>query len=77
MRLPGRLVLGVGHATGEKEETTIAANALELITEPLGATWLDRARRSKSAEPMWEPTYRQAPLTATSWEALEQHAQFA
>ena len=27
--------VGVGHATGEKEETTIAANARELIAEPL------------------------------------------
>jgi hypothetical protein len=27
--------VGAGHATGEKEETTIAANTLELIDEPL------------------------------------------
>ena len=27
--------VGVGHATGEKEETTIAANTLDLINEPL------------------------------------------
>src|SRR5215831_13630578 len=47
--------VGVGHATGEKEETTIAANCLELIDEPLGQRWLERARRSNSAEPMWEP----------------------
>src|SRR5205085_9733466 len=47
--------VGVGHATGEKEETTIAANALDLITEPLDRHWLQRARRSTSAEPLWEP----------------------
>lgn len=50
--------VGVGHATGEKEETTIAANTLDLITEPLDQKWLQRARNSTSAEPMWEPIYR-------------------
>jgi tRNA U34 5-methylaminomethyl-2-thiouridine-forming methyltransferase MnmC len=68
--------VGVGHATGEKEETTIAANSLELIREPLDRRWLERAHRSSSAEPMWDPVYRQAPLTPASWEKLQAHAQF-
>src|SRR3954447_16600268 len=51
--------VGAGHATGEKDETTIAANTLELISEPLDQKWLQRARNSTSAEPMWEPVYRQ------------------
>src|SRR5207302_1936754 len=38
--------VGIGHATGEKEETTIAANSLELIDEPLERRWLQRVRRS-------------------------------
>ena len=69
--------VGVGHATGEKEETTIAANTLELLTEPLDRRWLERARRSHSAEPMTEPVYRIAPLSAESWEKLQAHAQFS
>ena len=48
--------VGVGHATGEKEETTIAANDLSLIAEPLDLPLADRARRSHSAEPMMEPS---------------------
>jgi hypothetical protein len=68
--------VGVGHATGEKEETTIAANDLSLISEPLGRKWLDRARRSHSAEPMTRPIYRTAPLSAESWEKLQAHPQF-
>jgi len=68
--------VGVGHATGEKEETTIAANTPELLAEPLDRRWLDRARRSHSAEPMIEPVYRTAPLSAESWERLRQHPQF-
>lgn len=68
--------VGAGHATGEKEETTIAANAAELITEPLDHRWLQRARNSTSAEPLHEPLYRQAPLSASSWAGLQQHPQF-
>jgi tRNA U34 5-methylaminomethyl-2-thiouridine-forming methyltransferase MnmC len=69
--------VGVGHATGQKEETTIAANTLALLDEPLDRRWLQRAQRSTSAEPMWEPVYRQAPLSAPSWERLQRHPQFA
>jgi tRNA U34 5-methylaminomethyl-2-thiouridine-forming methyltransferase MnmC len=69
--------VGAGHATGEKEETTIAANALDLIEEPLGERWLRRARGSTSAEPLWEPVYRQARLAPATWERLRQHPQFS
>ena len=68
--------VGAGHATGEKEETTIAANTLDLITEPLDRKWLARARRSTSAEPLWEPVYRQAKMSDTTWEKLQNHPQF-
>ena len=68
--------VGAGHATGEKEETTIAANTLDLITDPLDTQWLQRVRKSTSAEPMWEPIYRQAPLTKDTLEKLQQHPQF-
>ena len=68
--------VGAGHATGEKEETTIAANTLDLLDEPLGRDWLERARRSRSAEPLWEPVYRQAHLSRESWEKLVRHPQF-
>jgi tRNA U34 5-methylaminomethyl-2-thiouridine-forming methyltransferase MnmC len=69
--------VGVGYATGEKEETTVAANTLELIAQPLDRGWLQRARRSTSAEPMWQPVYRQSPLQPQTWAQLQQHSQFA
>lgn len=69
--------VGVGHATGEKEETTVAANRLALLDEPLDRRWLARARRSNSAEPLSAPVYRQARLSADSRERLERHPQFA
>ncbi len=68
--------VGAGHATGEKEETTVAANTPELIDEPLDRKWLERAGRSTSAEPLHEPVYRQAPLSAVTWDKLQTHRQF-
>ncbi len=69
--------VGIGHATGEKEETTIASNVPSLIAEPLGADWLRRAAASTSAEPLREPVYQQARLTPESLERLRAHPQFA
>ena len=69
--------VGSGSATGEKEETTIAANTLDLIDAPLDGAWLKRARRSTSAEPLWSQHYRQAPLSDRSWDQLLNHPQFA
>jgi tRNA U34 5-methylaminomethyl-2-thiouridine-forming methyltransferase MnmC len=68
--------VGVGHATGRKEETTIAANSLELIAEPLDARWLERAARSDSAEPLREPVHARAPLAPRTLAALRRQPQF-
>lgn len=68
--------VGVGHATGLKEETTVAANTLDLINEPLNARWLERALRSDSAEPLNEPVYTRAPLSPATAEKLRRHPQF-
>ena len=68
--------VGTGEATGMKEETTIAANAMDLIIAPLTGRWLERAMRSSSAEPLQEPVYARAPLSAATAEKLRQHPQF-
>jgi tRNA U34 5-methylaminomethyl-2-thiouridine-forming methyltransferase MnmC len=68
--------VGVGHATGMKEETTVAANTLALIAEPLNARWLERAARSDSAEPLREPVYARAPLSPATLAKLRRHPQF-
>jgi hypothetical protein len=67
---------GTGHATGLKEETTVAANSLDLIVELLNARWLERALRSHSAEPLREPVYSRAPLSPATAEELRRHPQF-
>ncbi len=74
--LLGGFFVGVGHATGFKEETTMAANTLDLITEPLNQRWLERARRSHSAEPLGTSHYRCAPLSSETLQKLCAHPQF-
>jgi len=69
--------VGRGLATGDKEETTLAANTPSLLDAPLDRRWLDRARRSDAAEPLREPVYRRLPLSDESWQRLRAHPQFA
>ena len=69
--------VGAGEASGAKEETTLAANARALLARPLDQRWLERARRSDSAEPLRDAVYRRAPLSTASWERLRTHPQFA
>jgi hypothetical protein len=68
--------VGTGHATGMKEETTVAANTLKLVSEPLGSRWLERAARSDSAEPLREADYSRRPLSPEAFAALREHPQF-
>lgn len=68
--------VGAGNATGEKEETTVAATCPDLIRRPLDRAWLERAHRSTSAEPLRGDTYQQAPLSAVNRERLAAHPQF-
>ena len=74
--LLGGFFAGVGHPSGLKEETTVAANRPDLLDEALDRHWLERAKRSHSAEPLSGPVYRQAPLSPETWERLRQHPQF-
>jgi len=68
--------VGAGRATGKKEETTLASNVRGALGELLDRNWLQKARRSGSAEPLQSPVYRQAPLSPGTWEQLQSHPQF-
>lgn len=68
--------VGRGKPTGLKEETTVAANSLALLEEPLELNWLERAQRSSSAEPLLDAIYRKSRLRPESWERLKTHPQF-
>lgn len=46
--------VGRGTATGEKDETTVAATRRELLENPLGEEWLRRVERSTRGGPLRE-----------------------
>jgi hypothetical protein len=68
--------VGTGAATGEKEETTMAATSLELLERPLDAAWLERVRRSTAAHPIVDALAQPGPLEESRWHQLCQHPQF-
>lgn len=68
--------VGLGHATGEKDQTTIAANGPGLLDDPLDQKWLARVRRSTRAAPL---RIGGAPgaISEEDFAALAAHPQFA
>ena len=69
--------VGSGHATGEKDQTTIASNDLSLLEEPLDAAWLKRVQRSTNGAPLHTGIARPCPITPEDWQKLLSHPQFA
>jgi tRNA U34 5-methylaminomethyl-2-thiouridine-forming methyltransferase MnmC len=74
--LLGGFFVGVGRPSGLKEDTTVAANTLSLLDEPLDQRWLESAARSDSAEPLHGRKYVQRPLHAETLRQLRNHPQF-
>jgi tRNA U34 5-methylaminomethyl-2-thiouridine-forming methyltransferase MnmC len=68
--------VGIGEATGFKEETTVAATDAKLLDRPLPVAWLQRVRRSTAAAPIQSVGAFPAPLTAEDWDRLQAHPQF-
>lgn len=67
--------VGVGPASGEKDQTTLAATVPELIQTPLDARWLERVQRSTKGAPLQEGVPG-GPISPDDWEALLAHPQF-
>jgi tRNA U34 5-methylaminomethyl-2-thiouridine-forming methyltransferase MnmC len=67
--------VGCGHATGEKDQTTVASNTLDLLDEPLDAAWLRRVERSTRSGPHRTHGGEQR-ISAVDMERLRQHPQF-
>jgi len=75
MALAGWYV-GVGVPTGEKTETTIAANSMGLIERPLGCSWLKRVQASTNAAPLRSASYGRSPISTEDFESLKHLPQF-
>jgi hypothetical protein len=61
--------VGQGTATGEKDQTTVAATHRELLAAPLGSEWLARVRRSTRAAPLREGE-NAGPISEADFTAL-------
>lgn len=68
--------VGLGGATGEKDQTTIATTRLELLELPLATDWLARVGRSTRGAPPRAADEEGRPISADDWAALNAHPQF-
>ncbi len=71
--------VGVGGATGEKDETTVATNAAALLERPLGRDWLEKkVYASTNAAPLRAGSAIDArgPISEADFEMLRAHPQF-
>jgi hypothetical protein len=69
--------VGRGVPTGEKEETTVAANRMDLLENPLDAAWLSRVRSSTNSAPLRGRLYGRDPISAEDYALLAVLPQFA
>ncbi len=69
--------VGLGVATGEKEQTTIAASRPGMLALPLGRDWLRRVRASTNAAPQRGARYERGPVSDADFEMLTALPQFA
>jgi hypothetical protein len=67
--------VGRGGATGEKDETTVAATLKELLAAPLEEQWLERVSRSTAPGPLTLATERQQTGAEVA-DSLRRHPQF-
>ena len=70
--------VGLGSATGEKDETTVATNDPALLQRPLGRGWLEKkVYASTNAAPLRAASaHGRAPISEEDFETLRAHAQF-
>ena len=64
--------VGRGTATGEKNETTVAATHRDLLVNPLDREWLGRVRRSTTSAPLREGV-APGPISEEDFATLSAH----
>ncbi len=68
--------VGTGCIIGEKAETTMASNRLELLNAPLDREWLERVRVSTNAAPLRTAVYSKSGISEADFEQLRKCPQF-
>ena len=69
--------VGAGCEIGEKAETTIASNQLDLLERPLTARWLERVRISGNAAPLRTASYSKSGISDQDLKILQALPQFS
>ena len=75
MMLAGWFV-GTGVPTGEKNETTIASNSIDLLERPLDCSWIDRVKASTNSGPIRRGILERFPIGNEDLKSLISHPQF-
>lgn len=68
--------VGVGTSIGEKEETSLASNSLELLRNPLKPSFLVRVKISHSSAPLRGPVFKVGVITPEDYAAVAALTQF-
>ncbi len=68
--------VGYGPTIGEKEESTIASNRLEMIEKPLDERWLNRVKASQNANPIRGSSQSYGPISEEDYQLLLTQKQF-
>jgi len=68
--------IGKGVPTGGKDETTIAANRIALLSSPFDHTWLERVHTSTNASPLRGRNYERGPISVEDFARLKALPQF-
>lgn len=68
--------IGTGLPTGDKSETTIVANRLELLKKPLGVDWIRRVHSSTNATPIRGRNEERGPISPEDLKTLKELPQF-
>ncbi len=67
--------VGIGDGIGEKDQTTVASNTLDLLKNPLGPEWLKRVKNSTGSAPV-RMDQKPGPIGEQEWELVCGHRQF-
>jgi tRNA U34 5-methylaminomethyl-2-thiouridine-forming methyltransferase MnmC len=68
--------VGVGATIGDKEESTVASNSLDLVESPLDEAWLKRVRASQNANPIRDSGHAYGPINDDDYRLLLTQKQF-
>lgn len=68
--------VGMGFGIGEKTETTVASNQLQLLLQPLAWGWLNKVQNSTNSAPLKTEIYQKSKISDEEFNLLKSLPQF-